>query len=321
MYLVCGLLTIVLGVAIIFLLPDNPMTSRLSTAEKVAAIERVRANQTGIENRKWKWYQFREATLDVKTWLIIVIILAGNVPTGATGSFSSLLIKSFGYTSKQSALLNIPSGFVQALAVILASWAAGRGNARAYAIVALLLPGVLGGGLMAFLPNTSNYKAGKIVGIYLCGIFGPNLSIMYSWAAANYAGHTKKVTINGIILAAYGASNIIGPLTFTGATAPQYVPAKVAIMATLALAVATTLVLMYLYVRENKSRDRHALESRRQGHVQDVEFMDLTDHENSEFRVSTSASPKVRSLISLVVCAVSLGVRLGCPFRDSWVEH
>ena len=49
---------------------------------------------------------------------------------------------------------------------------------------------------MAFLPDKSKYKAGKIIGIYLCGIFGPNLSVMYSWAAANYAGHTKKVTIN-----------------------------------------------------------------------------------------------------------------------------
>ncbi|KAK5125971.1 hypothetical protein LTR85_011326 [Meristemomyces frigidus] len=284
MYLVFGLLTIALGITIIFCLPDNPMTSRLSRAEKVAAIERVRANQTGIENKNWKWAQFRETTLDIRTWLIIVVILAGNVPTGATGSFSSLLIKSFGYTSKQSALLNIPSGFIQGLAVILASWAAGRGNARGFAIVALLLPGVLGGGLMAFLPNKSDYKAGKIIGIYLCGIFGPNLSIMYSWAAANYAGHTKKVTINAIILAAYGASNIVGPLTFTGATAPQYIPAKVAIMVTLAVAVATTLVLRYLYVWENKKRDRLALELGGQGHVEDIEFMDLTDRENPEFR-------------------------------------
>ncbi|KAK5133554.1 hypothetical protein LTR08_007593 [Meristemomyces frigidus] len=284
MYLTFGLLTIALGIAIVCFLPDNPMTSRLTASEKVAAIERVRANQTGIENKQWKAYQAKEVVLDPRTWLIVVIILAGNIPTGATGSFSSILIKSFGFTSRQAALLNIPSGFIQGFAVMLASWAAGRGNARGFAIVALLLPGVLGGALMAFLPDRSNYTAGKIVGIYLCGIFGPNLSIMYSWAAANYAGHTKKTTINAIILAAYGASNICGPLTFTGATAPQYIPAKVAIMASLALAVATTLVLRFLYMKENKVRDRRAVESGGQGHVEDIEFMDLTDKENPEFR-------------------------------------
>ena len=137
---------------------------------------------------------------------------------------------------------------------------------------------------MAFLPNRPTYTAGKIVGIYLCGIFGPNLSIVYSWGAANYAGHTKKTTINAIILAAYGASNICGPLTFTGATAPQYIPAKVAIMASLALAVATTLVLRYVYVSENKARDRRALAKGEQSHV--FEFGDQTDKENQDFRVS-----------------------------------
>lgn len=82
MYLVFGLLTIALGITIVLFLPDNPMTSRLSASEKVAAIERVRANQTGIENKQWKGYQVRETFIDPKTWLIIVIILAGNVPTG-----------------------------------------------------------------------------------------------------------------------------------------------------------------------------------------------------------------------------------------------
>ena len=107
---------------------------------------------------------------------------------------------------------------------------------------------------------------------------------MYSWAAANYAGHTKKITINAIILIAYGASNIIGPLTFTGQTAPDYIPAKAAIMATLALAVVSTLVLRQWYVWENKNRDRQAAASGLV-HQQDIEFMDLTDRQNPEFRV------------------------------------
>lgn len=106
---------------------------------------------------------------------------------------------------------------------------------------------------------------------------------MYSWAAANYAGHTKKITVNAIILFAYGASNIIGPLTFTGYTAPQYIPAKVAIMACLSLGVLGALVLRGWYVWENKRRDRLAAEGGIP-HIQDAEFMDLTDKQNLEFR-------------------------------------
>ncbi|KAJ9602289.1 hypothetical protein H2200_013144 [Cladophialophora chaetospira] len=281
MFLVFGIITVALGTVVFLVLPDSPMASRFSHNEKVLAIERLRENRTGIENKTFKREQFFETMLDPRTWLIVVIVIAGNVPTGACGTYSSTLIKGFGYTSKQSALLNIPSGAISMIAVLSASWYAGRFNNRGYGIVALLLPGVLGGGLMAFLPKSD--KAGKLAGIYLTQIFGPNLSMMYSWAAANYAGHTKKICINATILFAYGASNIIGPLTFTGFTAPQYIPAKVAIMACLSLAIVTALLLRYWYLAENKRRDRAAA-AEGYGHVANNEFMDLTDKQNSEFR-------------------------------------
>ena len=186
---------------------------------------------------------------------------------------------------------------------------------------------------MAFLPGGEKFKGGKLAGIYLTQFFGPSkpcpvipwkclpplntphnaalrqsiydgdrrtdirldLALMYAWAAANYAGHTKKITINAIILAAYGASNIIGPLTFTGQTAPAYIPAKAAIMATLALGVVSTLILRQWYVWENKRRDRRAA-AEGLTHVQDTEFLDLTDHENPEFRVS----PITKHLYTLI---------------------
>jgi hypothetical protein len=172
MFLVFGIVTIAWGILIFFILPDSPMTSRFSHNEKVLAIERLRENMTGIENKTFKMEQLKETIFDLKTWLIVIIIIAGNVPTGATGSYSSTLIKGFGYTSKQSALLNVPSGAISMVSVISASWFAGRFNNRAFGVVALLAPGVLGGGLMAFLP--AGNKAGKLAGIYLTSVFGPS---------------------------------------------------------------------------------------------------------------------------------------------------
>jgi hypothetical protein len=172
MFLVFGLITVCWGIVLFLVLPDSPMTSRLTRDEKVLAIERLRENMTGIENKTFKMNQLKETLFDFRTWLIVVIIIAGNVPTGATGSYSSTLIKGFGYTSKESALLNVPSGVISMVAVISASWFAGRFNNRSWGIVALLAPGVLGGGLMAFLPASN--KGGKLAGIYLTAIFGPS---------------------------------------------------------------------------------------------------------------------------------------------------
>ena len=105
--------------------------------------------------------------------------------------------------------------------------------------------------------------------------------MLYSWCAANYAGHTKKVTMNAFLLMAFCLGNIIGPLTFRGNEAPAYSPAIIAIIVTCAFAVLMTLVLMMYYRWENKRRDALAGEVE---HKPDMEFLDLTDRENIFFR-------------------------------------
>jgi hypothetical protein len=59
-------------------------------------------------------------------------------------------------------------------AVVTTSWISGRTNNRGLSIVGLLIPGILGGGLMAFLPNEKKYKGGKLAEIYLIEFFGPS---------------------------------------------------------------------------------------------------------------------------------------------------
>lgn len=84
-----------------------------------------------------------------------------------------------------------------------------------------------------------------------------------------------------------GLGNIIGPLTFRGKDAPEYIPAKIAIVVTAAFACCTTALLMAYYTYENKRRD--GLMSGVE-HQENSEFLDLTDKENLEFRVSPPSS-------------------------------
>lgn len=75
----------------------------------------------------------------------------------------------------------------------------------------------------------------------------------------------------------------MGPLTFRGADAPRYIPAKISIIVTTAFACVMTGILMAYYAWENKRRDKLAVV-----HKENSEFLDLTDRENLEFRVSCS---------------------------------
>ncbi|KAI0156679.1 allantoate permease [Hypoxylon sp. FL1284] len=280
MFLLFGLITIVVGVLVVIFLPDNPMSSRLSREEKIWAIERLRENQTGIENKHFKVSQVRECFIDPQTWLIAFITITSSIPNGAVSSYQATIIKGFGYTSKETSLLSIPSGVISCISVIGGGICSSKFNSRGPIFcVLVLIGGILGGSLLAF--SNPNNKGALLAGNYLTNVIGASLPILYSYSAANYAGHTKKVTMNAVVLISFCLGNIIGPLTFRQEDKPDYLPAKAVIVGSSGLAVLATCILMTYYIWENKRRDRlHSGE----GHKENSEFFDLTDRENKEFR-------------------------------------
>ncbi|KAK3708023.1 hypothetical protein LTR37_011716 [Vermiconidia calcicola] len=281
MFLVVGCITVFVGGIVIWLMPDNPMSARrLTHAERVAAVERLRENQTGVENKHFKLYQVGQAFRDPQTWLLIFIVTAASIPNGAVGSFQSLIISGLGFTDKEVALLQIPGGVIAVISVLTATYTASKFNARAINIIIWsAIGGLLGGSLLAFLPESN--QAGRMAGNYITHVVGAFLPCSYSFAAANTAGHTKKVTMNAVLLMAFCLGNILGPLTFRDEDAPNYTPAKITIVAVDSFAIGTTVVLLMYYRWQNKKRDGMMAHIE---HKRDQEFADLTDIENKEFR-------------------------------------
>lgn len=107
------------------------------------------------------------------------------------------------------------------------------------------------------------------------------LPLMYAYVSANVAGHTKKVTMNAVLLISFCLGNIIGPLTFRDGDKPEYMPAKIAIIVADVFSIIVVVILRFYYIWENRRRDRLAI-----SHRENVEFLDLTDKENLEFRYS-----------------------------------
>ncbi|KAF4543793.1 Major facilitator superfamily [Lasiodiplodia theobromae] len=280
MFLVVGLVTVAVGVLVVLLLPDNPMTcARLTHAEKLWAVERLRVNQTGIENVRFKPAQARECFADPQTWMIALATVASNIPNAATSSFQATIIKGFGYDSKTTALLSIPAGAVIIVSILLATYTANRFNQRSPPAIVTQITGVLGGCLIAFLP--ADNKVGRLIGIYIMNGIVAGLPLMYAYVSANVAGHTKKVTMNAVLLISFCLGNIIGPLTFRDGDKPEYMPAKIAIIVADVFSIIVVVILRFYYIWENRRRDRLAI-----SHRENVEFLDLTDKENLEFRYS-----------------------------------
>lgn len=93
LFIIWGSITTAWGIVLLFLLPGSPLTTKfLSENERTLAVNRVKENGTGIENRAFKWAQFREAMLDLKTWLLFLFAVTSNSPNGGLTSVCTRML-------------------------------------------------------------------------------------------------------------------------------------------------------------------------------------------------------------------------------------
>ena len=75
-YLLAGSLTIIFGF-LSFAAPNSAVSAWfLTPEERVVAVERLRFGQTGVRCQKVKASQIREAVLDIKIWLVALMMAA-----------------------------------------------------------------------------------------------------------------------------------------------------------------------------------------------------------------------------------------------------
>jgi MFS transporter, ACS family, allantoate permease len=300
-FLTLGAFTIIWSFVVFFFLPNNPLEAKwLSSRQKMILIQRKASDNTGMENKAFKWSHIREAALDVKMWLIWFAIVALQVPNGGLSTFNTLIIQGLGFSELATSLLAMPPGAMSTLSGIALSFLAA--TTRRYRTVmisaAVLLP-LLGAVLCYALPRSN--LAGQLVGLYILYTYWAPYVTLVSVYQANIAGHTKKTWSYGWYFVAWTLGNIIGPQTFRAEQAPAYIGGITAMMVCYVAAMALILTYMAVCRIENRKRDREAggtagfhaqssnpgddLVTQAPGGQND--WLDLTDKENRRFRYTT----------------------------------
>ncbi|KAG8533541.1 uncharacterized protein KY384_001281 [Bacidia gigantensis] len=288
-YIAIGALTMCVGVLVAVLLPDSPVKARrFSDAEKVAALLRVKGNQSGTQNARVKKDQVMESFKDVRVWLVMLATMLSSIPNGGISNFNNILLTTFGYSSQQALILNTPSGAVGAVCVLLVGWLSDRWGDRSVVMMVAILPTILGAALMIGLDpgGVPKNKAGLLAASFLTGTFGAAFMLLLAWNASNIAGHSKKVTANALTLVAFCVGNILGTQTFQDKEAPGYKSGKVSIVATLSV-LCVVVVVMRLY-NDHLNRKNHKIlgdmnETEREALREKMAFADQTDRHNPFF--------------------------------------
>jgi MFS family permease len=109
-YLLAGALTFLFGLCCCAV-PDSPVSTWfLTKEERVVATERLRNGQTGVRCTKFKWSQIRETFLDIKVWLVALMMASAYIVNGAVNGFGPLIVSTFGYSTLDSILFQFPLG-------------------------------------------------------------------------------------------------------------------------------------------------------------------------------------------------------------------
>lgn len=177
-----------------------------------------------------------EALLDPKTWLFAVFAALDNIPNSLTNQ-RQIIVTSFGFTVLQTTLLGIVDGSVEIATIWLGVTIASRiPNSRAYVGTIFLAPNILGTLLINLLPFsdrigllfgvwiTSRCNSGSFIAIFdqaLIVIGTTSFVIALSWVSSVTAGHTKRVTVNSIMLSAYCIGNAAGPFMWQAKYKPR----------------------------------------------------------------------------------------------------
>jgi MFS family permease len=110
-FLAYGSFSVCWGAFVLWWMPDSPMRAKCFTEEdKKLMIERVRSNQTGMQNRRFRKEQFLEALRDPQMYCHCLIAICTTLPTSGLGSFFQIVVKGLLFTTLQTQLLAMVLG-------------------------------------------------------------------------------------------------------------------------------------------------------------------------------------------------------------------
>jgi hypothetical protein len=269
----------------VFLLPNNPISAKfLSLEEKKAIVQRMRMNNSGIENKQFKPYQVVEALVDPKTWILFPICFCLHNVNGAISGFGAIIVRSFGFSHLDSVLLTGAVGGCVIVCLVSAGViAAYVPNVRCFLITVFEIP-VIVGSCLIWKSDWTTQRGSAIGGFVILGSFAAGYMMLLSLVSSNIAGYTKKSITGALMWAAWGISNGVTPLWVINQEAPKHYPTVFkGVISTAAVAAVGALVL-YCYLRwENRRRNKEHGKPN-QAEVAMLALSDKTDRENPTFR-------------------------------------
>jgi hypothetical protein len=212
MYFFAGSITILWGIILNFVLPPDPVNAQgFNERERYISVARMRSNNSGVRNTHFKMAQVVELLLDLKFWLIFftaflamvsfsqaisllnVLTNSRSIANAPISTFTPIIINSFGFSTLESLLLVIPSGFYAGTMMLILPWIAYKymsKGIRSWLVVGCQLVTMVACILLLTLPL--DQTGGLLFACYIMPTVGAGYAVLMGLQIGNIAGYTKR---------------------------------------------------------------------------------------------------------------------------------
>ncbi|KAL2848228.1 major facilitator superfamily domain-containing protein [Aspergillus pseudodeflectus] len=288
LFLTYGCASVLWGVFVGWWLPDSPMRAKcFSEEDKKLMVERVRSNQTGLQNRKFRAYQVWEAAKDPQLYCYMAIQIFTTLPTSGLGAFANIIITGFDFDTLQTQLLAMVLGFYIIIVLLTSAFLVKKTGQNLYVMLGFIIPSYVGTIVLMTVENKNmGTKVGLLISYYITLSFWSAQNLGLSMVSRNIGGATKKSVCIAATFVSWAVGNAIGPQVFLDRDAPRYFIAfGVHIGCYVCLTIAVIFLRWYLSW-QNRKKERMLAEAGLDPNEQNLAhaFEDRTDQENPYFR-------------------------------------
>ncbi|KAI0532395.1 MFS general substrate transporter [Xylaria digitata] len=211
-FLIFGSISLSWGCLFLAFMPDLPSTARfLDTRQRIVAIERVVQNRQGVKNQHFKTYQMWRCLRDPKTWILFTMSVAAQIPNAAQSTFTSIILKTFGFDILKTQYMQIPGNVIQVVSLLASGYISSRfPDLRCVVMLASNIVCVAAGGALVGLPvgpDGAKNRWGRLVALWLCSFQSVGFSMSLTMVSSNVAGYTKKQLTGAILFVGYCVGN------------------------------------------------------------------------------------------------------------------
>lgn len=216
MFISCGAISLVAGVAFYLWIPISPRTAWfLTPREREIAVKRLYEESDRTATNKFNKQQLFECLKF--DWLFLSAMAFGFLITVTSGTiiFQSLILANFGYDKYENMKYGSPAGAVQLLFVWIGVLAVKLiPSERAMISIALVCLPLAGSIMVLCLKKSSGWWV--IVGSWLGSVITSFMTILLSLISSNVRGNTKKSVCSNAFFAGYCLAAIIYPQWWLG---------------------------------------------------------------------------------------------------------